>query len=615
MNYFCAQCQKRHPIHDIAADLREISRDEIIERVDSIFSIDSDKGNYIARLSLSNNLKRFVNDESLSGSFFLFKSNQISSFLQDAKRVGMVISGRLYLTLEWLIEKYKESGAYSEDRENGLEFDLNELSQSEKAMPVFDKKIKFYFKEIEKDEVFDWMEDESGDPFSDENSVMRGYWRACPHCGYRVPRAVGRAEEIVVALAGSPRSGKSSCLVSIASALAANRYADFGLSMENLNDDFMWEELKKEIEWFDKGYAVTKTPPDLKAVPSYSLLVKCFNRKRVLTFVDMPGEFWQTDHGLSPEFFKKYAGIYCNIDCIWFFVSKMTAYSIDLGDGKEAWQQDLILKSSEKGDIIKKSNASNLSANLSSLKERLSAYGLEIPPIAVIISKAEMEISKDDIKNAEDFGLFPAKSNALLTEDIVAVNLQEIGRLIKPKAGRQKEKIFNELEYFFMANQIREFFRTVNPGFCNAVEENCPFRTYISMSAYGHPAATRSRQERSFGIDASNEGENVKPLPPAPYHEMMPLIWSLAIMGAIEIEHRCIWRWSNFIHQQQSVEGIVNLDEFRYTQLKNKQASAKQKPAEEDRMLANQAVANNLLMRHAGKEELLFSRTVFLHKR
>lgn len=615
MNYFCAQCQKRHPVRDIAADLREISRDEITEQLGMLFDVDSDQESYYERLALSNNLKRFVNTESLSGKYFLFKSYEIGNYLQNMQRNGMVLSGRLYLTLGWLIEKYKESGAYQADQESSTMLNPDELSAREKNTSIFDKEIKFYFEQVENEEIFNYMTDEHDDPFTDDIKVMRGFQRTCPHCGYHVSRAVGRAEEIVIALAGSPRSGKSSCLVSIASALAAGRYASLGLSLESLNHDTTWEDLKAEIEWFDKGYRVEKTPVTLRTVPSYSLLVQYAKRKRVLTFVDMPGEFWQTGGGLSPEFFKQYAGIYCNIDCIWFFVSKMTAYSIDLGDGSEEWQRDLILKSSEDGSTIKNSNASNLNANLCSLREHLSAYNLQIPPVAVILSKAEMELSGDDVQNCETYGLFPVKDNALITDDIVAHNMQEMCMLIKPKAGRPQDRIFNELDYFYRANQIREFFRKVNPAFSSAIENNCPFRTYISMSAYGHPAGMREEQKDTFRAKGINIEEVENILSPTPYHEMLPIIWTMAIMGAAEIELRCAWRWRTFTGRYETSEGSLNLDAFRYRQLLGKAPAVKPGSPEEDKWIAKKSVGENLLMSQAKDNTLQFTTTTFMHKR
>lgn len=614
MNYFCAQCQKRHPVRDIAADLREISRDEITEQLGMLFDVDVDQESYYERLALSNNLKRFVNNESLSGKHFLFKSYEIGNYLQNMQRNGMVLSGRLCLTLGWLVEKYKESGAYQADQESSTMLNPDELSAREKTTSIFDKEIKFYFEQVENEEIFNYMTDELDDPFTNDFQEMRGFQRTCPHCGYHVSRAVGRAEEVVIALAGSPRSGKSSCLVSIASALAAGRYASLGLSLESLNHDTTWEELKAEIELYNKGYAVTKTPLGIKAVPSYSLLVKCFKRKRVLTFVDMPGEFWETGGGLSPEFFKRYAGIYCNLDCIWFFISKMTAYAIDLGDGSEEWQRDLILKSSEDGSTIKNSNASNLNANLRSLKEHLSAYNQQIPPVAVILSKAEMELSGDDVQNCETYGLFPVKDNALITDDIVAHNMQEMGMLIKPKAGRPQDRIFNELDYFYRANQIREFFRAVNPAFSNAIEDNCPYRTYISIAAYGHPASMRTDSNELYTKAYEQEDHTENNLPPTPYHEMLPLLWTLAIMGAMEIELRCVWRWKTFLGKYDTREGVVNLDAFRYNQLLGKEPAVKPGSPEEDKWIAKKSVGENLLMSQAKDNTLQFSKTTFLHK-
>lgn len=604
MNYFCAQCQRRHPIHDLAADLRDISREEIAEQLDKIFYTPAGQEENDKRNALSNNLKKFVRDEERSGKYFLFKSDEISKYLQKMRRDGYLVTGHLCLTLEWLLDKYEESGAYEADRNASQMPDFDELSLLEKQKPVFDQEINFYFDKIGNEEVLNYMTDDRGDPFTypkdgpNEKKVMRGFLRACPHCGYHVPRAVGRADEIVVALAGSPRAGKSSCLVAIASALASGRYGDFGLSMEIFNNDKSWEELKKEIDSFNEGYAVEKTPVDLKTVPSYSLLVRCGRKRRVLTFVDMPGEFWQTGGGLSTDFYTQYAGIYRNIDCIWFFISKMTAYSLKSG----AISKDLIRQSSEREEIIQNANADNLRANLSSLREHLSASGQRIPPVAVILSKVEMELGAGDVVHTGRYELFPVENGALITtNEITAKNKEEMNKILKRNAGREDDRVFNEEEYFKRANGVREFFRAQNPGFCKAVEENCPFRTYISMSAYGHPAGIRGEERKaefkSLGISVEENDVHQ----PTPYHEMFPLIWTMAIMGAAKIEHSYVVRRRDFWGRNTDTPRLVVLEAFRYRRPNGNAAAGNQGQIEQ---LAAKNVAQNLLMTNPGAGEV-----------
>ncbi len=602
MKYFCAQCQKAHAVSDIAADLREISRQDITNSISSIFQ-GSDGVNNLGLYSLSNNLQRFVNAGPLQ---LIFKKSDIPNYLINARREGQVLSGNFRLTLEWLLNCYRDSET-QQDELDGSVPNLDPIIQAYGDRPVYDREIKFFFYTIDGEEVLNYMTAADNDPFTDENGVMLGYLRTCPHCGYHISRAVGRAEEIVVALAGSPRAGKTSCLTAIASSLISGRYRRYGFQMDAFEFDQAWDYMRKEIEWFDRGYAVTKTPVDQQAVPSYSFLVKYFDQKRVLTFVDMPGEFWQSGSGLTREFFIQYAGLYRNIDCVWFFISKLMAYDVDLGDGLQDWQRELMSFSAEDGSIIRMGSAANLSGNFGALKEFLNSYGIPVPPIAVILSKAEMELGQADLTLTEQYGLFPASNKDSVADE----NQRDIEKLM---VVRGNTRALKESEYFRTSEQVREFFRFQNPGICNAVEQHCPRRSYISMAAYGHPAAERSESVVRF---ADTQPERVfEAVPATPYHEMMPLIWTLSIMGVINVEHPCVYRWRAGLFGRWETEKSEELLAFRYKSFLAKKQDEKLRRAEEDLAAKCRDIGCNLLMCREGKDgRLSYSVTTIEHKR
>ena len=624
MKFFCASCQTKHPINYIAADLREIARPTVDERIGEILVDNPVQDDMVDEiLEFAGDLRKFVNTESKSRKIFLFWPEEISKHLLGSRQNGMVLQGRFLLDMNWLRQAYESSGAYAErfaenyGRNVPVDYTiLGEISNRFGTQPVFDRKLQFFFERVEDDMVLDHTVDENGEPFyDDKRKLMLGYLRACPVCGRHVSRAVGHGEEIVVALAGSPRAGKSSCLTSVASSLSSGRYARFGLSMAPYDHDQSWELLKSEVEWFDRGYAVEKTPTDQRTVPAYSMLVKYYDKRRVLTFVDMPGEFWQSGSGLSAEFFNQYAGLFRNIDCIWFFVSKMTAYFIDLGDGREAWQRRLIEQSAEDAKIIRESSAANLAANLGLLRDHLRAQSARIPPIAVILTKMEMTLGVDDEKHSRAYGLFPVGGG------VAGVNQNELGKVLKPRPGSgstgRGRRLLDEREWFTRANKVRNFFREVNPGILGAVEENCPHRCYISMAAYGHPAMPRPKS-RAEGDTGEMEDWEMQagmslsePVPPTPYHEVFPLIWTLAIMGAVEIEHRCTWRWRNLLGAGKKEEDLLILDRAHF----GEELTGK-KDHEVDKRIATEDVLSNLLMDGAAPGgELKMKVSVFEHKR
>ncbi|MBR5095361.1 MAG: hypothetical protein IK095_09710, partial [Oscillospiraceae bacterium] len=600
-----------------------------------------------------NALLRFVNNEEKSGQLFLFEPDRLREIMGKSFRVQseQVVEGTVLLSLGWLIDGYRPAG---KDREGDSAFaaDCRDMGEEERAeyavgleqlkkqhgeMALFSRKIVVYLEKVGNELVLDHIEDENGDPFSDPNGKMLGYMRACPFCGRYVSRAVGHGEEIVVALMGSPRAGKTSCLTAVASALSSGRYARMGLGLSPFEHDQAWASLESEMRWYDQGYRVEKTKTDQRAVPAYSMLVKVADKRRVLTFVDMPGEFWQSGSGLTQEFFMQYAGLFPNIDCIWFFVSKLSVYNIDLGEeGKkqEEWQLTLKEQAADDAKIIRESSAAKLSANLGLLREHMAARKRKIPPVAVILTKMELELGGEDAKHRRSFGLFP------LGGGIPGADQQEMNAVFKPRPGTggRGRRILDELEWFNRTNRVRAFLRLVNPGLLAAVEENCPYRSFVSMAAYGHAAAPRpggedmaddgyadedrgsryDKQDLLFQMDQEDllppepePAPGEEPLPPTPYRELFPLVWTLSIMGALEIEHRCVWRWRTALGHGRQDEELLILDQVRYGE-----PPMGKRVHELDLRTATLDVESNLLMVAARPDrELGLKVSVFEHRR
>jgi len=609
MKYFCAQCQARHPVTDIAADLRVITQQEITAAIDTLKQ-DTEAVNYMERFALFNDLTRFINTNAQGGRLLIFKSTDIPNYLENPQRHGKVLSGTFHLTLEWLLSEYRKCEGVQENGTAGVSEYIDNVIEELGDRPVYDKEIRFFFDTIDGEDVLNYMTDASNDPFTDDDKVMRGYLRACPHCGYHISRAVGKAEEIVVALAGSPRAGKTSCLTAIASSLASNRYRDYGFTMEPFQFDRSWEDIKKEIEWFERGYAVTKTPLDLQAVPSYSFLIRFFDEKRVLTFVDMPGEFWQSGSGLTREFFVHYVELYRNIDCVWFFISKLMAYDVDLGDGEMDWQRELMSDSAEDGSLIRQGSAANLNANFAALKDFFDSYGVRMPPVAVIISKMEMDLGQADRDWNQKYGVFPMSGGVPLTNGIGSENLKDLEKVMRKKG--QKERALSEKDYFMFANQVRKFLREVNLGVCYAIEQNCPRRSYVAMAAYGHPAAERPETSNSaFGSNTLRPAMKA-----SPYHEIFPLIWTFAIMGVIDIIHPCIYSWRAGLLGHRETSRYDEIIHGFHCRTPNSASGEQKREVQDDRAQKLRDIGRNMLMtREKPDGGLEFSETAIDHKR
>lgn len=581
MKYFCAQCQQKFNVTDISANLYAECHQEIINNLQRIRESVSDSQE--ALLSRIDSFSQFCNNERLFAKYLMLDRSQIQQRLINPVWNSTSLSGKLELTLQWLIDVYSSSGAAAADdadpdKEQGIA--LSSINASLRSRILYSKYMDFVFfpvKGSKNELVFDYITPHGGE--SNQSNSGSSFARVCPHCGKIVSRAVGRAQEIVIGLLGSPRAGKTSCVTAIASALYSNRYSRYGLTVEIFNNDNQWQRLKHEIDEYDAGYVVTKTPEGQTEVPSYSLLVRLGQEQkglieRVFTFVDMPGEFWQKGNGITDDFYKQYAGIYENIDCTWFFLNKLAVHQSDLGEDHtkdelrklmDANAQGTAELSSAPGDMRarieeerrqkKRQNqirlqretadtsetiggaiAANISANLNLLRGHLESHGHQMPPFSFIITKTEVlceENNADEINNLGRYNLFPVENGQILQHNLAGRNEQEF----KSVLGYSPEKrcfYIKEEEFFAKNKTLWEFVKNTNNGMHLALEGACPRRFYISMAAYGHLAKRRDK-------DPNDPTYEFEATPPTPYHEMYPLLWTLAITGALHIHHACIW--------------------------------------------------------------------------
>ena len=604
MKFFCATCQTKHEIGEIAADLYDICSDEIWGNLGLLLNRLGDEGeisNLLIRL-----MKFCRNDSELASRFFTLKGNEIDQYLDGAVSAEKIVRGNLKLTLGWLIDAYVRSGANEKyDLEEEIASpDPKLLMKEYLQMPVYNKETVFFFGEIGKnrERILDHYTDAKGDPFgSNSSDELGGYRRVCPYCGNRLSRSVGRAPEIVIALAGSPRAGKTSALTAIASALSSGKYAQYGLSLDTFNNDGQWNKLKKEIDTYERGYQVEKTPTAINEAPSYSMLVRLGKTRRVLTFVDMPGEFFQSGNGLTKEFFMQYAGMYQSIDCIWLFISKPKAYDIDLGnDSNRTEKQWNIVKTANENQGL--DSISDFAANLKTLKEQLSANGKKMPPTAVILSKTEVDIT--DAANLDRYNLFPA-SNGQLADNVNSRNLAEIRKVLISDNSDNYQ--LDEKAFFNSAIRVRQFFSRFAPGIVTAVERNCSYRFYIASASYGH-----------YAVNPSVEDQRLT-LPPTPYHEMYPLIWTMAITSSLKIIHLCSWVKKGLLGDfKSSTEGSESIlfNASAYIYGKNATLVPDQDPEEyQDRLQMTKDVASNILMENIPVQNAAYKQTDFNHKR
>lgn len=532
MEFFCVKCQKKHNAAELASDIWELFREDIaksLEEKEKIITqeIANEYNAYINEPdetmvgSWLGTLEKFAKDkgddieEAKARKCFAIKGSELNSRLKNARWNSghTVLQGRYSLSLGDFVDIYIKCKGNSVD-ENGAKCFAYFKQQSKEIqkLELLDKELNCTFLQVDDSNVLVSVKK------TDDSQPI--YKRICPECGYSVSSAVGRAPEVIVALAGSPRVGKTSCIVAIASALEAGVHLnECGLILNKQRNDESWDFLQNQIDCYRKNQKPEKTNIDQNEAPTYSLLIDITGdgaadnqqrEQRVLTFVDMPGEFWEdteSGRGLSADFFKQYSGLYRNIDCIWMFISKLVVWNLSkekLDDKKDKIAAD----TSESPEIIYAARPQNLNSNLNILKQELGA----LPPVAVIVSKAELQGKDFDLGREErdaDSVMFPDEYTAQKNADAHSAAVTHVGNRIA----------LNERVLHKCSVEVKNYIVNRNRLLCHAIESNFSRRFYMSMAAYGHPAADKNYRE------------------PWPYRELFPVLWTLAITGAIETSH------------------------------------------------------------------------------
>ena len=633
MQFFCPTCQCWHEITDIAADMSQICQETMSKKLETIANKWKKEIKDEAIHERINAVQRFL--PKANRLFFLFKPEEIRKhIIHSEPGADNSLQGLFVLTFNWVLDIYRQSGqeeidtSIAEETNNEIapvaRFD-DELRSAE----LFAMRMDFHFKTVGKQRFFEYIgPGHKYDKYPDEILFpVKCRIRACSYCGRLLPEALGNAPEIVIGLTGGPRAGKTSCVISIASSLCADERFYEGLGMSAFEGDAMWEELETEMEWYNWGYKVLKTDDKLNEVPSYSFLVRVGTDEkaeyRVLTFIDMPGEFWHSENGLTDSFFNKYGQLYENVDCIWMFISKLGVHNVDLTEkdakGDEIKENKRLREdTAEDTDTVKCARAVNVESNLSELKKHMG----DLPPMAIIITKPEEIISSAssaaDVERMEKFKLYPVVDGK--PKGSYEANRMEMQSIFvfDPVRGIY---YLDERPFWARSNKVREYLKTEKPNLLQAIERAVDKKSYFSMAAYGHPAAARPNPKKNKDTEnkktiaakpTAQERAAAKAFAPTPYRELFPLVWTLAISGNLRVKHEVSYIQRTFLKRVIGGGGNQEDRTIRYVPFVwNAQPDVKKSRDKEDEILIHKDLKANLLMYKRDK----FSRTKLEHER
>ena len=378
--------------------------------------------------------------------------------------------------------------------------------------------------------------------------------KVCSSCHHITHEDAGEHEEVLIALLGTPRVSKTSCIASTLYGFMLNDNAN-GLYRDDVSrndvhitfgakkdEGSIWHNnvIKPLLDGYSKGWAVEKSE-ETTPFFEYYITVKleipnaqsgAEKEHILLSFVDMPGEFINSDDGLSEEFLYKYEGAFSAAHAFWFctdlvqlersknpdFLNYMGYGGVDMAKGES---ESAAVKSLLKNVV----GITKLDHNLSVIKSRYFQHR-DFPATAIILAKSD-----------------GAKLSTLWSGDVPAFIYTdgESGKDFKGEndvyKNRQKSLLLDK--FCHLSSQIRNTLFYINrpnkdeddptpiSDYIEGLENHFKKRAYFSISAYSRKAIHKP-------ADAASDDEFPERRP-QPYRTRLPLYWTLAVLGKLDV--------------------------------------------------------------------------------
>ena len=164
----------------------------------------------------------------------------------------------------------------------------------------------------------------------DQNNRISSSMRRCA-CGRPLSHYTGTAEEIVVAMQGSSRAGKTTAMIALEyhlnnTIIGSNSAINIESKLQALDPEdeaLIW--VARQHRNYGNGHAVVKTQTETKTEHLlYSFRLNLNGSPYVLTIVDMAGEIFDEGETLSDKWQDEYRAIYSICDAVWTFIPYQT---------------------------------------------------------------------------------------------------------------------------------------------------------------------------------------------------------------------------------------------------------------------------------------------------
>lgn len=427
---------------------------------------------------------------------------------------GNVLCGTYTLTTGWLKQNC--------DR---FRLDADNISGLPDDMILLERELGFYHSMVDghrfPEKIRDW-----------DSQVVISNERRCARCGQLLSPDTGRARELRILLQGSSRAGKTSCIIAILSKLLEKQFEESEgfraeLTLQKKTDEnaasryheWLWQ----EICYYRQNIKVEKTDTVREKPIIYSLLVKVDRKEMVLTFVDMPGEYFdeadeKQQKEKSERLLKLYAPIYELCDSVWTCLRYETVVSRELTD--EQWAK-LANNTGLSMEIASHTEYAKYRIRFRELTQEFQNRGYKAPKHAVILTMTDGIVSVYDhtdqeLQNMRDNHIIPAEEDSEKAPELITCE------------GRDRHMVFQERACYTLCHRISTYIRNKNKGLYTLFQSFSPQTKYFAMAAYGHPALPRP-------ADAAKRLKTGQK--PEPFQIDLPLLWTMAVTDHLPIQY------------------------------------------------------------------------------